>query len=274
MHHADLDTTVLPRTTRSPAPAPAAGSADGAPEPAPRRRRERRAGTAKRWISRFVVLLMTAAAVLGGIKLTEYRRAEVAQVNLGAVTLTAAPATVSTLTAGVVASVDVQARQQVAAGQTLATLTVLKPSATDPSKTITTTEALKAPIAGVVASQPVGIGSSLAPGQTFVQLYDPSALTLVASVPIRELSHIGVGMPATLTGPGLQAPIRASVQRVVPVVTANGTAGMSVSHSTMQLVLTPVHMSDVVDLVPGYQFTGTVAADPGATPKNGVLGGS
>lgn len=268
-----LDTSEVPAVS-SPAdvrsPADVSSPAELTTRPAPAASvRPRRSGTGKRWTSRLIVLLMLAGAVFGGIKLAEYRAAQQARIDLGTVTLSAQPTAVSTLATGVVKSVDVQARESVTAGQTLGTLSVVTVSPTSPSRTVTTTQPLKAPSDGVVAGEPAPVGSTLQPGQAFVQLYDPMKYTLVADVPISRLTHIGAGMGATLQAPGIGHPVRATVERVVPRVGTEGTGG---SKSAMQLVLSPVPAADVASLVPGFQFTGFVTADPGGTPSRGVLG--
>ena len=245
-------------------------SAPPAPPAAPRRPAgERRGPDLKKWWARLLVVLMLAGAAYGGTKLVEYRTAQAKELDLGTVTLTATATPVSPSRQGTVKSVAVAAQDRVKAGETLGTVTTTTVTAT--GRVETDEFAVRAPSNGVVVADPMPVGSAVAPGQAFVQVYDPSKMSFVGSVRISTLTHVAAGMTATLTGPGLTEPVRARVERVVPRVAGSST---DVPAGAMQVVLTPVDAADVASLVPGFQLTATVAADPDATPKGGsILGG-
>lgn len=246
---------------RTPAAPPAAP-----PRPAAR---QRRSPDLKRWWARLVVLVMLVGAAYGGTKLVEYRTSQANELDLGTVTLSARATPVSPARQGTVKSVSVAAQDRVEAGEKLGTVTTTTVTAT--GRVETDEFAVRAPSAGVVVSDPMPVGSAVAPGQAFVQLYDPSQMTFVGDVKISTLTHVAAGMTATLTGPGLEAPVRARVERVVPRVTGSSS---DVPSGAMQLVLSPVDAADVSDLVPGFQLQATVEADPDETPADGsIVGG-
>lgn len=255
--------TATPDLKTSPPPAPAAPT-----EPPARARTPRRRFDGRRWMARFAVVAMAGGAVYGGLQVVQYRTAQATRLSVGTMTLTAQPTPVSTIRAGVVSDVAVRAQQKVTAGERLGTLTTTTPNAA--GKLVTQKVALTAPADGVLVSDPLPAGSSLQPGQTFVQLYDPAQLTLTGEVAISTLTHLSKGMTATLTGPGLTKPVTAKVDRAVPFVQDDiaSTAGR------LQLVMLPTSAASVTSLVPGYQFQATVTADPDTLPADGgVLAG-
>src|SRR5205823_8995719 len=129
----------------------------------------------KKWRARLAVLLMIALAVFGGSKLAQARNVATAQLDLGAVTLTAAAIPVESVAPGRVTAVDVQAQQRVTAGQRLGTLLTATASASGmPSQK---TVVLTAPADGIVTSEPTPVGTALQSGQPFVEIYDPAQLT-------------------------------------------------------------------------------------------------
>lgn len=237
--------------------------------PAPPRRPARQAPDLKKWWARLLVLVMIAGAVYGGTKLVEYRTTQAKELDLGTVTLTARATPVSPTRQGTVKTVSVAAQDRVEAGEKLGTVTTTTVTAT--GRVETDEFAVRAPSDGVVVADPLPVGSAVTPGQAFVQVYDPSKMTFVGDVKLSTLTHVAAGMTATLTGAGLEKPVEARVERVVPRVA--GTQS-DVPAGAMQLVLAPVDGTDVAKLVPGYQLTATVTADPDATPEGGsVLGG-
>lgn len=247
---------------------PADGRPPAPPAP-PRPARERRGPDLKKWWARLLVLVMIAGAAYGGTQLVEYRTTQANRLDLGTVTLTARATPVSPARQGTVKTVSVAAQDRVEAGERLGTVTTTTVTAT--GRVETDEFAVRAPSDGVVVADPLPVGSAVSPGEAFVQVYDPAQMTFVGSVKIETLTHVAAGMTVTLTGPGLDEPVAARVERVVPRVTGSST---EVPAGAMQLVLAPVDGADVARLVPGFQLDATVTADPDATPEGGsVLGG-
>jgi hypothetical protein len=220
----------------------------------------------KKWRARVVVLLMIAAAVFAGAELMHVRHIASAQLGLGTVTLTAAGIPVESVTPGRVTSVSVHAQQRVSAGQRLGTLvaTTTSPSGVPGQKSVV----LTAPSDGIVTSDPTPVGTALQSGQPFVQIYDPSQLTFVASVRPADLTRLSRGMVVTLKADGLRQPIKAVVDRAVPqVIQANEVGQAGSSSGPLQLVLVPKNLQDVGQLVPGLQFTGEVDTTSSSGPS-------
>jgi multidrug resistance efflux pump len=238
----------------------AAPIAPQAARPAPPPARSRRA-TFRKWRARFVVLVLVLAAAYSGFLITQSKAGRAAQIDLGTVTLTSQVVPVETPRPGQVLSVDVAAAEKVTAGQQLGTIQVT--TADSDGEAVLSTIALSAPRTGIVVDDPVTVGSTLQPGQPFVELYDPTKLTFEGQVPLTDLSELSAGMVATLEAEGLNGSVSATVQRAVPRV---GTSQTDVKSNSMRIVLVPTNGTDVTRLVPGLRFTGTV--DTGTGPPD------
>jgi hypothetical protein len=114
----------------------------------------------------------------------------------------------------------------------------------------------------------VTVGSTLQPGQPFVELYDPTKLTFSGEVPLKDLPEISPGMVATLRTEGLKGTVKATVQRVVPRV---GSGQNDVKPGFLRVVLVPKSEKDVAGLVPGLRFTGTVDTGTGRPDHRRLL---
>jgi hypothetical protein len=165
-----------------------------------------------------------------------------------------------------ITAVSVSAQQRVTAGQRLGTVEV---TGTDRDGDPKVTKLnLTAPRAGIVVDLPATVGSTLQPGQPFLQLYDPTQLTFVTEVPLEDLPEIAPNMTASLEAESIDRTVHAKVQRIVPRV---GTldANENEDPDTLRVVLVPATARDVQGLVPGLRFTGyvdTVTGVPG-TPR-------
>jgi multidrug resistance efflux pump len=178
--------------------------------------------------------------------------------------VTAQPIPVETPRPGQVTEVLVQAEQKVEAGDKLG---VVEVTTTDSDgEAVLRKLTLVAPRAGIVVDQPVTMGSTLQPGQPFVELYDPAELTFVTDVRVADLPELSPGMVARLEAKGLDRTVKAAVQRVVPRVTGADEAGAAPGF--LRIVLLPANAAEVRNLVPGMRFTGAVdtRTDP-ASPR-------
>lgn len=205
---------------------------------------------------------MVVAAVFGGIRIAERREQDASLIDIGLVTLTAHPVPVETIHPSRVYMVSVRAQQEVTAGQELGRVDSI--TTTDSGRTIQRHVILRAPIDGIVSYDPAAVGTTLQLGEPFVHLYDPNQLTLVASVPLRELPKLAPGMTATLRGADLPDPVYAVVSRVIPRV---GDAATQPQPDSLAVELLPVRRDYVAKLLPGLRFSGTVDPDtrpPGA----------
>lgn len=243
-----LDTTTRTDTPHAPA--------DAGPAPGRSRR-----GTFRKWRARFIVLVLIAGAAYAGYLITRSKAGEAAEIDLGTVTLTSQVVPVETPRPGQVMSVDVTAAEKVEAGQKLGTVQV---TTTDSDgEPVLSTVVLSAPRAGIVVDDPVTVGSTLQPGQPFVELYDPTKLTFEGQVSLTDLAELSPGMIATLKAEGMRGSIWATVQRAVPRV---GDTETDVAADSLRIVLVPMNEADVARLVPGLRFTGTV--DTGTGPAD------
>jgi multidrug resistance efflux pump len=218
----------------------------------------------KAWRARVIVVLMIAAAVAGGSKLVQERSVVLDRYNLGTVTLTAQAIPVESNQSGQVSAVLVHPQQSVVQGQQLGTMIVT--TSYGNGKQRRSSVKLTAPANGIVSSDPTPVGGIVQPGQPFVQMYDPTQLTLDAVVRVEDLSQLSPGMVATLRTEGLDREVRAQVTRVVPTVTGSASNGqLPAGQNKLQVVLTPEHISDVSRLIPGLHFTGTVDTGSGTS---------
>ena len=238
----DHAVTTVMRTPSPTMPAPPAG-----PPPA-------RTGFfrgARKWRNRAIVVLMVVAAVFGTIQLINHQSARNFKLSLADVVLTSEPVEVNMLQAGVVTSATVRAGDTVVAGQRLGSVDVT--SANAKGKAIVLHRSLRAPSNGVVVTDPTPVGSTLMAGSSFLEMYNPSALKLVTTVPLSYLPKISDGMSADLTAPGVAGTVTATLQRAVPLVGSNATA---VPKSNVQLVLVAKRQASVAKLIPGLRFHG------------------
>lgn len=243
-------------TTARDGPAPSASEPAAETPPAKPARPAR--NNFRKWRARFVVLILLAAAVYAAVWVSQSKMVKAAQIDLGDVTLTSQVVPVETARPGQVVSVDVKAEQKVIAGQQLGTLQVT--TTNSEGRPVVSTIVLSAPRTGIVVDDPVTVGSTLQPGQPFVELYDPTQLKFTGQIPLENLSEISPGMTATLKAEGLKGSVKATVQRAVPRV---GTSQTDVKSDSLRVVLVPTKPDDVARLVPGLRFTGTVDTSTG-----------
>ncbi|HEX8343190.1 MAG TPA: HlyD family efflux transporter periplasmic adaptor subunit, partial [Actinoplanes sp.] len=199
------------------------------------------------------------------------RATEATQLQLGTVTLTAQSIPVEVPQTGLVTAVSVTAQQRVTADQRLGTIEVTGTDRDGDPKV--TRVNLTAPRAGIVVDLPATVGSTLQPGQPFLQLYDPTQLTFQTAVALEDLSEIAPSMTATLRAQSLDRTVRARVQRIVPRIGTETVPGED--PDKLRVVLVPATPRDVQGLVPGLRFTGyidTLTGDPGS-PKLVSMGG-
>ena len=217
--------------------------------PSPRNRR-----SVRKWRARLIVLIMLAAAVVIFVRITADRTTDAALIDLGTVTLTAQPIPVETPRPGQVTEVSVKAEQTVRAG---AKLGVIEVTTTDSDgEPVLSKVTLVAPRAGVVVDQPVTMGSTLQPGQPFVELYDPAELIFETDTQLENLPEISPGMVAELEAKGIDRTVRATVQRIVPKVADDDESGTAPGY--LRMILVPASAEEVRGLVPGLRFTGSV----------------
>ncbi|HEV7965884.1 MAG TPA: HlyD family efflux transporter periplasmic adaptor subunit [Actinoplanes sp.] len=236
--------TDIERVQNPAAPEPA--EATPAPEPPARKaHRLRKALLVLRTI--VVVLILLAAAVAGGTYIVRQRVADQAFVDAGTAVLTAEPITVGSADAGVVTQVLTAERQSVAAGATLAKVT-LTANGGPPQ-----VQNLRAPAAGIVTQINVAAGQVARAGEPVVTLYDPAKLAFQVDVPLETLRKLRLGMTAYVTGPGLVGKVATTLQQVEPKVDAAGPAGSS-DRLTVVLRPDPAALATVRTLVPGLQF--------------------
>lgn len=256
-----VQSTTTSSPDADPIEAPGAGQ-PSAQQPPPARPAR---GRFRKWRARFVVLLLLAGAVLLFLRISQSRAAESDHIDLAAVTLTAQAIPIEVPQTGLVTAVSVTAQQRVTADQRLGTIEVTGTDSDGDPKISKVN--LTAPRTGIVVDLPATVGSTLQPGQPFLQLYDPTQLTFETRVPLDDLSEIAAGMTATLRTDSIDRTVRARVQRVVPRV--GDTDPATDDPRSLRVVLVPATARDVQGLVPGLRFTGyvdTATGDPG-TPK-------
>jgi multidrug resistance efflux pump len=235
----------------------AAGSAPATPEPGrnpptPQPTRSRRA-TFRKWRARLFVLVLIAAAVLAFMMISRSQATDAAKIDLGTVLLTSQVVPVETARPGQVMTVDVTAEERVTANQRLGTVEAI--TTNSEGKPVKETLVIRAPREGIVVDDPVTVGSTLQPGQPFVQLYDPTKVYFTGQVPLKDLPELASGMVATLEAEGLKRSVSAVLQRAVPRV---GTSQTGVPADAMRVVLVPRNLPEVAGLLPGLRFTGTI----------------
>jgi biotin carboxyl carrier protein len=220
---------------------------DGGPDEPTRRRSPWRAIR-----TGVVVLALLAGAMAGGKYIVDQRLAEQAYVELGSAVLTAEAIPVGSANAGVVTELKVADQDKVREGQELARvrLTANGENGRGP------VEVLRAPVAGTVASTTIEVGGVARAGEPVLTLYDQGALTFQARVPAEELRKLRLGMTASITGPGIDGRITATLDRVQPRVVTDPTK--PADPLTVVLVPRPADAATVSTLVPGLPFQATV----------------
>jgi biotin carboxyl carrier protein len=198
---------------------------------------------------------MLAAAVFVFVRISGGRVTQAARIDLTTVTLTAQAIPVESALAGQVTAVSVTAQQRVRQGDKLGVIEVT--TTNSQGKAVVTERTLTAPHAGIAVDEPVPVGATLQPGLPFVELYDPSKLTFVTDVKLPSVSDLAPGMVAELKADGLSRTVEATVQRIVPNVGTDASAG-KVAAGALRVVLVPTSAKEVTGLVPGLRFTGTV----------------
>lgn len=95
-----------------------------------------------------------------------------------------------------------------------------------------------APFAGVVASRPAVAGDAVVPGQTLVELFDPTSLVVEVEVPEARLGQVREGAPCeVLFDAAPDAPLAGVAQRTHPRIDrAKATAMVDVALSPQTLV--------------------------------------
>ena len=215
----------------------------------------------RKWRARFIVLVLLAAAVLVFVRISTDRATESQRVSLEKVTLTAQAIPVEPARTGQVTGVAVTALDPVTQGQRVGTMDVAGTDRNGDPKTSHVT--LTAPRSGIVIDLPAPIGTTLQPGQAFLQLYDPAQMTFVTDVPVKSLPVLAPGMVASLHTDGMDRTVHATVQRIVPRVQGASTSGTDAG--ALQVVLVPQSTRDVAGLVPGLTFTGYVNTATGSS---------
>jgi multidrug resistance efflux pump len=211
-----------------------------------------------------VTLLLVAGASAGGAYVVTHRLADSAFVPLDDAVLTADALPVGSTGAGMVTEVMVTEQTRVAAGQELARVKL----AVDPTLAIPQprTETLRAPAPSTVSKIDIAVGGVVSTGEPVVTLYDHAKLSFHAKATVEQLRGLRLGMTARITGPGLDHPVRATVDHVEPRVgpdplsDAPLTEDQEETHEQLTIVLVP--RTDEVDrvsaLVPGLRFTADI----------------
>jgi multidrug resistance efflux pump len=238
----------------------AATDAPPAPPPSPPPR-----GTFRKWRARLVVLLLIAAAVLLYLWINQGRVTTAARISLSSVTLTAQAIPVETPRSGQVTAVAVAPQQRVTKGQELGTVEVT--TTNSQGEPVVSKIRLTAPQDGIVVDKPVTVGSTLQPGEPFVELYDPTQMVFETDVRLQDLPELAAGMSASLKAEGVNRTVHATVNRVVPRVGTNA-ANDKANPNALVLVMVPTSTKEVTGLLPGLRFTGSIDTRTGGSgPK-------
>jgi multidrug resistance efflux pump len=208
---------------------------------------------ARKWRNRAVVLVMVVAACFGAARLIHHQQTRSAYLDLGSVVLTSQPIEVDSTLPGVVTTVVVHAGDRVRSGQLVGSIDVTSTNAK--GKQVVKAQQLYAPDSGVVVNEPMAVGSNLLPGSSFLEMYDPSNLQLVTTVPLSYLPKISPGMTAQLRATGVPGPINAVLLRAVPRI---GNNQSDVPKGSLQLVFIAHDQSQVANLIPGLRFHGEI----------------
>jgi multidrug resistance efflux pump len=212
------------------------------------------------WAAWLLVIVIAAGAVFAGHWLIEKRHQAATTMVLDSAVLGAQQIPVGPADAATVASVQVVAGDLVRAGQTLAQLAV---ASDDPAST--GAGILLAPADGVIVSVDRPAGSVVKAGEPVVTEYSSASLSFVANVAVVRAQKLRLGMAVSISGPGLSAPIAATVGAAQPNL--NGS-----TPNVIDVALIPNRLSDVRGLVPGLAFRATVTLTDYPANAASVLG--
>jgi multidrug resistance efflux pump len=195
-----------------------------------------------------VVLILLAGAAVGGAYVVQQRVAARAYVDAGTAVLTAQPMPVGSADAGVVTELLVSSRESVTAGAPLARITLTAAGADTKPRV----QVLRAPNAGIVTDINVAVGGVARAGEPVITLYDPTKLAFLVEVPLDTLRKLRLGMTASISGPGLNGRVGATLEQVVPKVDTDPLR----DNDRLTVVLKPdaAQLDTVRTLVPGLQF--------------------
>jgi multidrug resistance efflux pump len=191
--------------------------------------------------------VIAVTAVAAGRYLIDKRHETATKLTLESAVLGAQSVPVGPADAAIVASVQVAAGDVVHAGQALARVNYAASAASDANSGV-----LTAPVNGVVISVQGPAGSVVKAGEAVVTMYASASLTFVASTAVDVAKKLRTGMSVVVNGPGLPAPIAASVGSAQANLSGN-------SPNHVNIALIPARISDVRNLVPGLAFQADVA---------------
>jgi multidrug efflux pump subunit AcrA (membrane-fusion protein) len=214
-----------------------------------------------------VVVALLAGAAYGGTHIAHQRLAAATFVDIGTAVLTAEAVPVGSADAGIVNEILVTEQARVTAGQELAKVTLTANGTSKQSPV----QILRAPTAGTVSAINVAVGSVARAGEPVITLYDQAKLTFNAQVPVKDLRDLRLGMAAAITGPGLDRPVAAMLDHVVPRVGADPLN--ATDRLTVVLVPRAGELGRVSKLVPGLQFKATVDTKTAAGATSAVNSG-
>jgi hypothetical protein len=198
------------------------------------------------WTSWLAILLIVAAAVVGGRYLVDQRTRPATTMKLGSVVLNAQQIPIGPGDVATVSSVQVAVGDVLTAGETIAH--ILYPAG---AGTPAHTALLPAPTDGVVVSIDAPAGSVVRSGLPVVTEYSSASLDFIAPVAVKRAQNLRLGMSVSVDGPGLSDPIAATVGAVQASLNGN-------QPNIVNVILTPKRVADVRDLVPGLAFQATV----------------
>lgn len=204
----------------SPRPTPVAEAPVATP-PAPRRR----PGV----LNRRVLLPLAAVIVLAAVVIgfNAYREGQM-YVSTDNAQLTAQPVQVGSMNAGRVEAILPTIGSRVQKGDVVASVSL-------PSQIGATQNGqpkmgflgvgdtrvdVAAPVDGIVISEPVAVGATVAAGQPIVSLVDPNQMYVVANIEETNIGRVKLGQPVTVHVDALNADIPGKVEVITPATAA------------------------------------------------------
>lgn len=175
----------------------------------------RRAGFSGRRLRLILIPVIVVVVLIAGYVGGNYYLDNLWYVSTDNAQVTGTPVPVGSVNAGTVEDIPVQVGQSVQKGETLAT--VVLPIT---SNSASVRAAVPAPFDSVVIAIPVGVGSTVSPGQGIVVVVDPNTVYVNANIDETDVKRVAPNQPVDVHLDALNTTVPGQVDSITPASAA------------------------------------------------------